>query len=131
MSSQAEDRETTLCPSGRSEPGAILLGAIGADGRVGYLTSRIRVDPDFLDAADSDGDAARRFRFAQPCVEGECRQWQGGRCSIGDAVADHPAPDHGPEDRLPHCSIRAQCRWHKQSGPRACHSCALVITDPG
>jgi len=111
------------------EPGALLLGAVGADGRVGYLTTRVRVDADFVREANSAGRATASFRFAQPCEEGACQQWQGGRCSIGDAVAGESEPEPAADESLPHCSIRSQCRWFKQSGPRACRSCALVITD--
>ena len=39
--------EVLTCPSAPCEPGATLLGLVGEDGRVGYLTPAIRIDRDF------------------------------------------------------------------------------------
>ena len=125
----AADAEPTLCPSAPCDPEAILLGAIQDDGRVGYLSTRILIDREFAESAAKGGSATKRFRFSSPCIEDGCQQWSGSRCSLADAVAAHPEPERGPEEPLPHCSIRSQCRWHRQAGSEACRSCALVITD--
>ena len=67
-----------LCPSARCEPGATLLGIVGADGRVGYLTPQLIVDEAFTARVrDSTAPPETRFRFAQPCIEGGCHHWTG------------------------------------------------------
>ncbi|HEU4706448.1 MAG TPA: hypothetical protein VFS64_04610 [Solirubrobacterales bacterium] len=119
-----------LCPSAPCEPGAILLGVVRRDRRVGYVSSPVRIDEDFVARVEAEGDVAKRFRFASPCFESHCVHWHDGRCEVSDAVAAHPEPDRGADEVLPHCSIRPHCRWHRQSGSAACRSCPLVITDP-
>jgi hypothetical protein len=100
---------------------------VQADGRVGYISTRILIDREFVEAAGAE--ATKRFRFSNRCIEESCQQWSGSRCSLGDAVAEHPEPERAPGSPLPHCAIRPQCRWHRQVGADACRSCALVITD--
>lgn len=96
---------------------------------MGYLSTRVLIDRRFADQADEGGNATERFRFASRCVEDDCRQWTGSRCSLADAVAANAPSDRSSEDSLPHCAIRSQCRWFRQTGYDACRSCALVITD--
>jgi hypothetical protein len=122
--------DDALCPSALGEPGATLLGVVQRDGRVGYVSTPLQVDEDFVQRIEAEGDAAKRYRFASPCIEARCAHWQGGRCEVSDAVAAHAAGRSSGEP-LPHCSIRSSCRWYRQSGAEACRSCALVITDPG
>jgi hypothetical protein len=121
-----------MCPSGRCEPGSILLGVVAADGRVGYLRPEVQIDAEFVATARSGRAPEKRFRFAQPCVEGQCAQWTGSQCGIiqsvlesdeGRAVLDEPRS-------LPRCSIRPRCRWFGEHGARACAVCPLVITEP-
>lgn len=121
--------DDALCPSATAEPGAILLGVIQGDGRVGYVSTPLRVDEDFVRRVEAEGNPAKRYRFAAPCIEAGCAHWQDGRCEVSDAVAAHVA-ERAPEEALPHCSIRSSCRWYRQSGGEACRSCALVLTDP-
>lgn len=122
-----------LCPSGCCEEGAILLGVVGTDGVVGYVSPRATVNARFVREAQVDGSAEKRFRFAQPCVEGKCRQWtDGARCGVIDHVLS--ARDEMGEipvriSALPQCSIRRSCRWFAQNGPRACQVCPFVVTD--
>ena len=122
-----------LCPSARCETDAILLGVITADGRVGYLRPELRVDADFVAAAGAGRQPEKRFRFAQPCVEGRCAHWTGSRCGVIQTVLDAPeAEAAAAESRpLPRCSIRRQCRWFAEHGAAACRVCPLVIRDPG
>lgn len=121
--------DDALCPSTTAEPGAILLGVVQGDGRVGYVSTPLRIDEDFVRRVETEGNPAKRYRFAGPCIEAGCAHWQGGRCEVSDAVATHVA-ERAPDESLPHCSIRSSCRWYRQSGEEACRSCALVLTDP-
>jgi hypothetical protein len=118
-----------LCPSVTAEPGVILLGVVQADGRVGYVSTPLRVDEDFVRRVEAEGNPAKRYRFAGPCIEAGCAHWQAGGCDLPDAVADLIA-EREDDEALPHCSIRSSCRWYRQSGQEACRSCALVLTDP-
>jgi hypothetical protein len=120
------------CPSARCEPGAVLLGIVGADGRVGYITPELRIDDTFVSQAHEGRVPEKRFRFSQACVAERCVQWTGSRCGVIDRVmqevAHLPASD-ADDPALPKCSIRPACRWFAQSGPAACRVCPLVITD--
>jgi hypothetical protein len=123
--------EEKLCPSAACEPGAILLGIVGPEGEVGYVRPRMTVDEAFVDRARSGRTPDARFRFAQPCVESGCGHWTEDRCGLielglrlGDA--GYVPASEGP---LPHCSIRAQCRWFSQAGADACRVCPYVIAN--
>jgi hypothetical protein len=122
--------EEPLCPSAPPEPGAILVGVVQGGGRVGFVSTPLRIDADFVREVEADGEEGKRYRFASPCVESRCNHWRGGRCRVSDAAAAEAA-ERGAGDPLPHCSIRSSCRWYAQSGEEACRSCALVVTDPG
>lgn len=116
-----------LCPSTRAEPGAAVIGVLGADGRVQYLKDWLAIDQPFIDDVSKDGRPEQRFRFAGRCVEGGCSQWTGSRCGVIDKVSQMIPPDG--EHSVPACAIRSACRWFRQSGPDACHVCPMVITD--
>ena len=120
-----------LCPSARCEEGAVLLGVVGGDGTVGYIRPLVTIDQEFVDRAKQGRDPEKRFRFAQPCIEGKCAHWRGQRCGVIDQglefQEDGTIPR--PEQPLPKCSIRPSCRWFAQVGPRACSVCPLVVTD--
>jgi hypothetical protein len=120
--------EEVLCPSAPPEPGGILVGIVQEDGRVGFVSTPLRVDEDFVREVEAEGEVARRYRFATPCVEGRCNHWRGGRCRVSDAAAAS-AEVAEPDGSLPHCGIRSSCRWFRQSGEDACRTCALVITE--
>lgn len=126
-----------LCPSSRAERGAILLGIVGAEGKIGYLTPEMRIGAEFLEVADQGRTPEKRFRFAGPCVEAGCAQWTGTRCGVIDAALDEIGPcvstnqAETSERSLPKCSIRARCRWFAQQGRNACAVCPLIITDVG
>src|SRR4051794_5199030 len=125
-------REQLTCPSARCEPGATLLGVVGADGTVGYVTPQLTVDEAFVVQARRGRAPEKRFRFAGGCVESGCAQWTGSRCGVIDRVLDGglvEAPEPGARGALPHCAIRPGCRWFEQSGAEACGVCPLVITD--
>jgi hypothetical protein len=121
------------CPSAPAQPGATLLGMVGADGRVHHLRTALVVDEDFIARARRQGPPEARMRFAHTCVEGKCQQWTGHSCGVAEMVLQHLAvighPDAGTG--LPACTIRATCRWYDQSGTDACRACSFVVTDSG
>jgi hypothetical protein len=116
-----------LCPSGRCEPGAKLLGVVQENGAVAYLGEPLEIDEAFVERASKRGKPERRFRFVNPCAECGCKQWTGTRCSVIDNTM---AELSGSEaEALPRCGIRPHCRWFRQSGAAACSICSLVITE--
>lgn len=118
------------CPSARCEPGAILLGIVGSGGVVGYVRPQIEVDEAFVVAAARGRSPEKRFRFASRCVEAQCAQWTGTRCGVIDQVLETQEREELPTaDELPACTIRRDCRWYAQSGPRACSVCPFIVTD--
>lgn len=123
-----EDGKT--CPSARCAPGATLLGALGPDGRIRHLRTAVTIDADFVAQAQEHGPPEARFRFAAPCAEGGCGQWNGQGCGVVEKVLAHiaaVAPELARADPPP-CTIRATCRWRAQRGVAACLSCDLVVT---
>lgn len=117
-----------LCPSGRCEDGAMLLGIVQSDGRVGYLGAPIEIDQEFVAKASAGRTPERRFRFGTRCLRSGCRQWTGSRCGVIDEVVAM-VPEEEKVAALPACGIRPQCRWFGQRGAEACAVCPLVITD--
>jgi hypothetical protein len=117
-----------LCPSARCEPGALLLGIVLPNGRIGYTRERIAVDDEFVQIARQGRAPEKRFRFSSPCVQGACRQWSAGRCRVIDDVVAELESSQGAQI-LPECTIRPACRWFLQRGAAACRVCPLVITD--
>ena len=109
----------------------MLLGIVGSNGIVGYVQPAVPVDREFVEEARRRGEPERRFRFAQPCLEGGCKQWTGSRCGVIDRVLDAKpgSDDVALTAGLPECSIRPNCRWFAQVGASACAVCPLVITD--
>ena len=128
MAGAKSSPEYAICPSARAEPGATLLGVVGADGRVSYLKDRVEVGQDFIDLARETGPPEERFRFASACVETRCRQWDGSACGVLKRAADYLGVADGASKLQP-CSIRAACRWRRQDGPSACRACPVVITE--
>lgn len=121
-----------LCPSARCEEGAILLGVVGPDGAVGYVTPELRIDRAFVERAHQGRAPEKRFRFSQPCVEAGCRYWTGSQCAVIQGMRQAAAeadPAEIPLASVPKCSIRPRCRWFAQEGAAACRVCSYVITN--
>lgn len=114
-----------LCPSALAEPGALLHGVV-LQGRVVPLERAVPVTQDFIQRAGARGDPRRRLRFASPCLESGCANFDGARCTVATRAADSP---HPPSALRP-CAIRNACRWFAQEGPRACEACAFVVASP-
>ncbi len=117
-----------LCPSSRCKPGALLLGIVLPNGRIGYSRKRLVVNGEFVQIATQGRAPEKRFRFSSPCVQSACKQWSAGRCGVIDEVLAELEPTQDAQ-RLPQCAIRSACRWFLQHGAAACRVCPLVITD--
>ena len=118
------------CPSSTVGHATHLLGVVGEDGRVHYVSPALPIDEDFRAKVGCDGRAEARFRFSGGCVEGACAQWTGSGCGVIDGLLDEvDALDEPLDTKLRHCEIRRTCRWFAQRGPAACHVCPLVVTD--
>jgi len=122
------EKERILCPSGRCQENAILLGIVQGDGHIRFVQQRVQIDQEFVEVSKKGRSPEKRFRFSESCQEGKCTQWTGNRCGIIDEIISTIGTKIISED-LPACSIRHQCRWFSQCGPSACHICPYVITD--
>src|SRR4051812_258723 len=100
----AQPAPPKLCPSARCEPGAILLGMVGNDDQVAYVTPAIPITERFVEIAQAKGTPERRFRFAQPCACGGCKHWADERCRVADILVENLEPAEA--ERLPKCAIR-------------------------
>ncbi|MEV7779917.1 hypothetical protein [Kitasatospora sp. NPDC088351] len=76
-------RAGATCPSSLCAPGHLLLGIVRQDGTVAALRPPPAVDAEFTARASAPGlrPPEARFRFAGPCVEAACGQWEGDRPS--------------------------------------------------
>lgn len=118
-------QEQLQCPSTAATAGARLLGVVGEDGRVGYISPTIVLDDVLIERMGSTG-LEKRFRFTGPCVEHNCPNWSRGRCGVIDEfIEELPAQTKA----LPHCAIRKSCRWFSQVGSQACFRCPALVTD--
>lgn len=129
-SAVASHQNEQSCPSARCEEGAVLLGIVGADGHVGYVTPRMTVDAEFVREARSGRTPETRFRFAQPCIESRCAQWTGSHCGVIDQALESleaASTTEWTQETLPECVIRPSCRWFGQAGAKACGVCPLVV----
>jgi hypothetical protein len=127
---QHSSHEQLLCPSARCGEGALLVGIIGPDGKIGYVNPALPIDKKFVERSRGGRGPEQRFRFAAPCQKSGCVHWSGTRCGVIDqARAASEATQTGNDslDLLPRCGIRRQCRWFAQSGLDACSVCPFVF----
>ena len=128
---QAENETEVTCPSGRCREGAVLVGIVGPDGRLGYITPAMPIDADFVTHARVGRTPESRFRFGEPCVKERCAQWAGDHCGLIDGLLASPrgtTATSAPRDMsLPRCGIRSSCRWFRERGADACTICPLVV----
>lgn len=120
--------ETTLCPSATAQEGALLLGVVGSNQTVRFLAEPEPMTVELTEAISAIDAPETKFRFANKCVKSGCGQWREGRCGVIDLVMSFNQHLAEPA-ALPFCAIRAQCRWHKQTGPNACTVCPFILTD--
>lgn len=117
-----------VCPSTTLDHATTLLGVVGPDGRVHYVSPTLTVDDGFRERAHEAGSAERRFRFAGACVERDCQQWSGTRCGVIDSLLGQVEEEDLATELRP-CTVRRDCRWFAQSGAAACRACPWIITD--
>jgi hypothetical protein len=119
----------SLCPSAQPEwEGAVAFGVVdgtASEPRVKYINEAQPVTDELL-ALTAPVTAPEVFRFAASCLNGGCVHFQSNSCSLVSRVVNLLPK---VVDSLPHCAIRAACRWWQQEGPAACHRCPQVVTD--
>jgi hypothetical protein len=123
----AGDDAALTCPSGRCHTSASLIGLVGSDGRVSFVSPALPLSDDFVARASRYGGTDHRFRFAEPCAKASCEQWTSNRCGLIDELV---VEDPNPPDRLPKCGIRSSCRWFAQHAGKACAVCPDVLRRP-
>jgi hypothetical protein len=130
MTHQHGPDKQLLCPSARCGEGALLVGIIGPDGKIGYVSPALPVDEKFVEQTRAGRPPEQRFRFAAPCQESGCVHWMGTRCGVIDqarAAAEVTQTGRASSNSLPRCGIRRQCRWFAQAGSDACFACPFVF----
>lgn len=128
-----ERSEGLVCPSGRCAVGSKLIGIVGSDGRLGYVTPPLEVDANFIEVSKRGRPPESRFRFSEPCLGQNCGHWTDNECGlIGRmcASADNQQGVVHDDAELPSCAIRSECRWFSQRGREACAVCPLVVRIP-
>lgn len=121
-----------MCPSTPAERATVFLGMIGPTRRVAYITPRMPVTPELLGSLQSNNQPVeQQNRFAGPCVKHGCGFWSGERCTLAARISQSYRSAVGAEHAgaLPHCAIRADCRWFAEQGRDACAACPHVITE--
>ena len=121
-----------MCPSTPAERATVFLGMIGPTRRVAYITPRMPVTPELLVSLQRDNRPVEQlYRFAGRCVEHDCGFWTGEHCALGARISQSYRSAVGAENEaaLPHCAIRADCRWFAEQGRDACTACPHVVTE--
>jgi hypothetical protein len=119
--------EAATCPSARCREGALLIGIIGADGRLRYLGQPAEIDRDFVAAAQVGRAPESRFRFSELCARDGCKHWLENRCQLAERLSAGSASLPQSADGLPQCGIRRSCTWFAQEGADACAVCPVVV----
>ena len=128
-----EPSEGLLCPSGRCAVGSKLIGIVGPDGRLGYVTPPLDVDANFIKVSKQGRAPESRFRFSEPCLGQNCEHWADNECGLIGRIrarADNQPGLISDDAELPTCAIRSECRWFSQRGREACAVCPLVTRIP-
>jgi hypothetical protein len=117
-----------LCPSAQAEmPGCRVVGVMAGtadEPRLAYLEEPTAATPEIL-ALAGPVKPTEVFRLAAPCVESQCRHYDGKDCHLATRIVQIlPAVT----EALPKCRIRPECRWFQQEGRPACLRCPQVIT---
>jgi hypothetical protein len=117
-----------LCPSAQpAMANAHVLGVVEPtpEGpRVAYLNERVAATAEVLGQAAPLATGSV-FRLTATCESSRCTHFDGTNCGLAQRiVARLPAVT----ERLPPCTIRPSCRWHRQEGGAACLRCPQVVT---
>lgn len=135
ISSDTDHRSLT-CPNAPPEVGSALFGIFLDNGCVAYISPSIPVTTVLLkELCTKSIPIENRLRFSGPCMGKSCQQWRKDRCSLVDAVVANPdvadaSLGNAEISALPHCGIRASCRWFAQHQQAACSHCPSVIRKP-
>jgi hypothetical protein len=66
---------SVLCPSSECSENAILLGIVNKNGRISFLgEKKIIIENEFVQIARKGRTPEKRFRFADGCMKGACKQ---------------------------------------------------------
>ena len=118
----------SLCPSAPAHAeGARVFGLVrGEPGarRVAYLTETTGMT-DEIAAAVAPAMPNEVQRTAASCAGCRSRHFDGQDCTLASRIAAMLPPVVG---KPPPCAIRAECRWWRQEGLRACLRCPQVVT---
>ena len=117
-----------LCPSAQPDLDdarafAVVGGAPGAP-RLTWIEQAVPVTPELL-AMTGDAPPTQVLRFTARCQEKSCSHFDGRDCRLATRLVAMIEP---VVDRLPHCAIRADCRWHRQEGGATCLRCPQIVT---
>jgi hypothetical protein len=118
-----------LCPSADvTSPDAHVIGVVlgsPQEPRVSPLRRPVPITDEIV-ARTAPLPPTRILRIAAACREDSCRHFSDGQCAFAAKVVRMlPAV----ADALPHCVIRAECRWFAQEGRPACLRCPQVVTE--
>jgi hypothetical protein len=126
---KSKRKKAPLCPSAQADwSGSVVIGVVGGSAEEPRLTPLAKRLPvtDKLLALSHPVSPTEVFRFAAPCRQAACAHFAESKCQLARRVAEI-LPAVTPE--LPVCSVRENCRWWQQEGPRACARCPQVVTD--
>lgn len=125
----AAQETVSFCPSAQPDwQDSVAIGIMGGTAeqpRMAHLGGTLPVTEHLLTLS---GPVAPTevFRFAAPCMQGQCAHFQNSSCGlVTQIVTLLPTV----ADTLPSCVIRPRCRWWLQAGKAACFRCAQVVTD--
>ena len=117
-----------LCP--RAQPGmdnCTIIGLVQPEGsavKLAYLNERVAATPELL-AMAAPVAPTEVFRLSATCAEHKCPHFDGSDCQLAKRVVTLlPAA----VESLPRCTIRKECRWYSQEGPKACQRCPELTT---
>ena len=120
MSGRAISPAGLLCPSAPPDwKDAVAIGIVGGSAQAPRMTSlaaALPVTEALLKLAEPVAPT-EVFRFAAPCANGGCRHFGDGACQLAVKAVKMLEPS---TERLPYCTIRANCRWFTQEGRAAC-----------
>lgn len=118
-----------ICPSFKCEEGSLLLGIRQKDGNIAILPKPLQIGQTFIDNINNAGlIPEEHFRFTNQCMKNDCKQWSNRGCGVAIRIS-HFFKSENLLDPIPECSLRSECRWHKQEGENICRLCPRVITN--
>jgi hypothetical protein len=129
MKEDALNNNKPLCPSAQPTlADSVVFGIVAGTVEKPQLTHLVKPQPvtDEILALAHPVHPTEVFRFAAPCAKGDCLHFDGSQCRLASRiVAGLPITT----EKLPHCSIRSNCRWWQQEGKAACMCCSQITTE--